>query len=82
MGYYFNPIDETWVEKHKTPRNRQPRAVSRSRLLIALIEEIERGDSETKLYAGLLARKLVMDDEQLMQTFGEKLAALQTTTTG
>jgi hypothetical protein len=42
-----------------------------------LLEEIERGDSEVKLYAGLLARKLVVGDEALMKEFGERIAKLQ-----
>jgi hypothetical protein len=34
------------------------------------------GDSETQLYAGLLARKLLVGDEEMMQAFGKQVAEM------
>jgi hypothetical protein len=48
----------------------------RPTLLAGLVEEVEQGDSETKLYASLLARKLIGDDFILMGKYGRRIAEL------
>jgi hypothetical protein len=42
--------------------------------LAHLIDEIQRGGSEAKLYAGLLARTLLVNDPVLMDKFGKQVA--------
>jgi hypothetical protein len=73
MGYYFDWVNGKWQEKSRG-RRRHPRFTAREALLPGLIDEIENGDSETKLYAGLLARSIVVWDEQLMRAFGKQVA--------
>jgi hypothetical protein len=40
------------------------------------MDEIEHGSSEVKLYAGLLARALILADPALMNAFGKRVARL------
>ena len=76
MGYYYDWINKRWQERIPTARPRPARSVSRQTLLSGLIEEMHNGDSESKLYAGLLARVVVVGDEELMKTFGKQVACL------
>ena len=76
MGYYYDWLNSRWVEKSLTPPKQPRREIPRQDLLTALIEEMVEGDSETCLYAGLLARKLIVGNEVLMRQFGKKVARL------
>ena len=77
----------TWLEKPK-PRGRPPRefryidppTLARTRprytLMRELLQEIEYGTSEAKLYAGLLAEHLVASIPKLEQRYREELHKL------
>ena len=78
MPSYYDWIDKCWI-KDDLPshlRARTLRSLMRRRLLPELIKEIETGNSEVRLYAGMLARRLVVGDFHLMDEFGERVAAL------
>lgn len=76
MGYYYDWLNSRWVEKSSIPPKQPRRTIPRQTLLTALLEEMVKGDSETQLWAGLLARKLIVGDECLMKQFGKKVAML------
>ena len=76
MGYYFDWLNQRWVEKPAVQRRRPRRMVPRRTLVTALIEEMHKGDSEAKLYAGMLVRTLIIGDRQLMKEFGKQIAAI------
>lgn len=80
MGYYYDWIEEQWVER---PRDRvvtwgqRQRQQRRRKLLTYLIAEMtESRDGVATLYAALLARTLVASDEELMGAFGEQIARI------
>jgi hypothetical protein len=78
MGYYYDWLDCRWLPlDHHEPGPRQRRLRSRRKhLLRELITEInEGGDGVARLYAALLARTLVADQE-LMQEYGERIVEL------
>jgi hypothetical protein len=73
-GYYYDWLDMRWAEK-TTP----VAAISwphYHRLVEELVEEMRRGDSESRLYAGLLARKLIAGRLDLMKKYGREVAEL------
>lgn len=78
MGYYWNALDERWhpIDHHRQLTRQQRHQINRrSRLIAALIKEIESGDNSViSLYAGLLARCLVSADQELMREYGEQVA--------
>jgi len=74
MGYYYDWINQRWQERGQSTR--PSRKVLRPTLLTGLLEEMQKGDSQSKLYAGLLARVLVVGDEELMKSFGKQIACL------
>jgi hypothetical protein len=76
MGYYYNWVDAKWVEKPLIAPKPPRRAVPRRTLVTALMEEMSKGDSEARLYAELLARKLIVGDEGLMKEFGKTVAEM------
>jgi hypothetical protein len=80
MPYYYDWIDRKYIETKRSPQIEQPltpRGAERAETLLPeLIKEIETGDSEIKLYAGMLARRLVSTEYYLMRNFGEKVAKL------
>jgi len=76
MGYYFDWLNERWVEKPLVQPRRPRRTCSRRTLVTALVEEMQKGDCEAKLYAGLLVRKLIIGDMALMSEFGKQIAAM------
>ena len=77
-------VQECWLRIHRsrqTYRATEPLlpwifAIARHTLLEALVEEMRQGDSETQLYAGLLARKLLVGDEEMMRVFGKEVAEM------
>lgn len=73
MAYFWDAINEVWIKKPPRRALRQRRS-GRRILLGELLEEIRLGDSECKLYAGLLATKLTRGDADLMAEFGGRLA--------
>jgi hypothetical protein len=76
MSYYYDWVDRNWVPCNRTeptPALRRQRARQRN-LLNHLITEIEHGNGVAHLYASLLARALVTNDEALMQDFGKQVA--------
>jgi hypothetical protein len=81
MPYHYNWINKCWDE-HEQPLGCGPYTVRSSarrfRLLPELIKEIETGDGPTKLYAGMLARHILVSDidAQLMDEFGKTIADL------
>ena len=74
MPHYYDWRHMRWVERTPGLRLRPRRA--RHTLLEALVEEMREGDSETQLYAGLLARKLLVGDEEMMRAFGKEVAEM------
>jgi len=76
MGYYFDWLNEKWVEKPAVQPRRPHRMFPRRTLVTALVEEMLKGDSEAKLYAAMLARKLIVGDRELMAEFGKQIAAM------
>ena len=74
MGFYYDWLNMKWVEKPAVQSKPPFRIIPRQTLIEALIEEIEKGDSETKLFAGLLARKLIVGNPFLMKEFGKQVA--------
>jgi hypothetical protein len=54
LGYYYDWINKRWLERTDKPPRRPSRLVPRPTLLNGLLEEMEKGDSQSKLYAGLL----------------------------
>lgn len=75
MGFYYDWVNDRWQEKSTNGR-RHRRIRAWRTLLPALVDEIENGDSEGKLYAGLLARHIVTNDEILMEDHGKRVAKL------
>jgi hypothetical protein len=74
---YFDWFEQQWKPRRRqrmklTERWRQQR---RRRVLQDLLNEIEAGGI-AGLYASLLARTFVADDEDLMDAFGEELAGV------
>jgi hypothetical protein len=81
MGYYYDWINEKWVERERGCRptiGPSVRRRKRRRTLIAelLTEIAESHDGDATLYATMLARALVTTDEELMKEFGEQVAAI------
>ena len=79
MGYFYDWVDRKWepIDHDRKPTVYQKRLLAeRGRLIDNLIEEIERNDGVTGLYATLLARALVKTDEFLMRAHGERIAHL------
>jgi len=74
VPHYYDWINMRWVERTPGLQLRPRRA--RHTLLEALVEEMREGDSETQLYAGLLARKLLVGDEEMMRAFGKEVAEM------
>jgi hypothetical protein len=74
MGYYFDWVNDEWLEL--TTKRRHPRHAANKQLLPKLMEAIEKGDSDCKLYAGLLCRAIVCSDVLLMDEFGKQVAKL------
>jgi len=76
-GYYYDWFERRWIERPAEAMQRLPRrGVPRRTLLAALVEEVEKGDSDAKLYAALLARSLIGCNMELMHEFGERIAKL------
>ena len=81
MPHHYNWINKCWDE-HEHSLGLGPYTVRSSarrfRLLPELIKEIETGDGPTKLYAGMLARHILVSDidAQLMDEFGKTIADL------
>jgi len=73
MGYYYDWVNEKWQHR-PGPVLPERRYRRRETLLRYLLAEINDGDSLTSLYAGLLARALVVLDEELMNEYGERVA--------
>jgi hypothetical protein len=75
MGYFYDWVNNRWADKaglEGHPR-RKP---AHETLLPELMKEIEPGSSETSLYAGLLARAIVVQDCGLMREYGKQVARL------
>lgn len=75
---FFDHFTQEWVEGPSVPTTHPRSVMPRQTLLNGLVEEIQRGDSECKLYAALLARKLIGNNHHLMAEFGRRIAALTT----
>jgi hypothetical protein len=76
MGYYYDWLNEQWVDKSTVTPRFPKRLRPRRTLVDGLIKEMEQGDSEVQLYAGLLVRRLIVGDPSLMQEFGKQVAAM------
>jgi hypothetical protein len=78
MGYYYDWLERKWLPRQHRQLSLRERSEQsrRGALLHGLLVEISGGDSVSSLYAGLLARRLIGDDEELMRTFGKQLAEL------
>jgi hypothetical protein len=83
MPYFYDWINKRWQPYPKGSDPMCPKYTTRSfarrfTLLPQLIKEIETGEGEVKLYAGLLARAIVVSDidPTLMNEFGERIAEL------
>jgi hypothetical protein len=78
MGYYYDHIENQWVpldhDRRLTPAASQL-IVRRGKLITDLLAELAAGDGITGLYARLLLRALVKADQDLMQKYGERVAA-------
>jgi hypothetical protein len=75
MGYFYDWVNEKWEDKagHEChPR----RKAAHQTLLPQLMKKIEQGSSETRLYAGLLVRAIVVQDFSLMREYGKQVARL------
>jgi hypothetical protein len=73
-GYYYDWLNMRWAEK-SLPGT----AISwphYHRLVEELVEEMRRGDGESRLYAGLLARKVMAGRLDLIKKFGPTVAEL------
>ena len=77
-GYYFDWLEKKWLPRqHRELSQQQQRQRSRRvQLLRDLLAEIGSGDSVSQLYAALLARTLVGQDEELMRQYGQQVAGL------
>jgi hypothetical protein len=73
-GYYYDWLNMRWVEK--TGAGMGISWPHYHRLVAELVEEMRRGDSESRLYAGLLARKLISRRLDLMKKYGRSVAEL------
>jgi hypothetical protein len=71
MGYYFDWINQKWHEIPEKP-SRNKRSPMNRKLLPLLVDEVAHGASEARLYAGLLARVLVVGDMDLMKQYGKE----------
>jgi hypothetical protein len=77
MGYYYDWIDRKWEaidHDRKLTVYKKKLIAERGKLIENLIDEIERMDGVTGLYAQLLARALVKKDQLLMREYGERIA--------
>lgn len=72
MGYFYDWINEKWEDK--AGHEGHPRKSAHQTLLPQLMKEIEQSSSETRLYAGLLARAIVVQDYGLMREYGKQVA--------
>ena len=77
MGYYYDWVNEQWVEKPLVKPRPPSRVIPRRTLVSGLLEEMQKGDGEAKLYAGLLACKLTTDNADLMKEFGKRIVQLR-----
>lgn len=78
-GYYYDWFASLWIEKWNADDATQivpSRSIPRHVLLAALAEEIEKGDSQAKLFGSLLARALIGQNMDLMKRFGERIAKM------
>jgi hypothetical protein len=76
MGYYYDWIEQNWLPlQHRELTSQQcRRRTCRHRLLSELLTELEAGDDGvSRLYAGLLARRLISRDQELMREFGRQV---------
>jgi hypothetical protein len=77
-GYYYDHLQRRWMPKFQpgpeTPQGR--RRLHRRRLLPELLTEIGGGSALSRLYASLLARALIAEDEELMREHGEQVCKL------
>jgi hypothetical protein len=76
MGFYYDWINSRWVDKQHAHEPTPRRRAAQQNLLPALLVEMEQGSSETRLYAGLLARAIVVQDYGLMREYGKQVARL------
>jgi hypothetical protein len=76
MGFYYDWINGSWVDKQLAHEVTPRRRAAQQNLLPALFIEMEQGSSETRLYAGLLARAIVVQDYGLMREYGKAVARL------
>jgi hypothetical protein len=80
MGFYYDWLERKWQPSDRARELTLPQRqqIARRRALLDQVcTEIERGgNSDTGLYARLLARALVRTDELLMREHGKQVAVL------
>jgi hypothetical protein len=74
MSWYYDWIEKKWQPKQEPSSCQRQQHPRRRTLLRDLLGEIDTGDSVTKLYAGLLARAVVAQDQELMKEYGKRIA--------